>query len=547
MDLNKNQLFITGHKNPDTDSIVSAIAYTHLKNALGFNAVACRLGDLNDESEYLLERFEFDHPTLLKDARATLDEIEMDQGVTISIDASIKDAMEIISNKRQTVAVVDDRDQLLGLVTNTNLSHVAMGDTAVTIELLKKTSVKEIARAVNGKILHNPKIFDFNGKTSILALSKDILENYDLKSRLVIMGDDPESQRRAILKGAACIVLVWTEWVEDDILALAQEHNCAMIKSAHGAMNTSRYLLFAPSVREVMTTDVIGFNFNEFVEDVGRRMTKTRFRSYPVTDDHNRIYGFISRYHILNSQSKRLILVDHNEYSQSVEGVEEADILEVIDHHRIGDLSTIKPIYFRNEIIGSTASIVAKMFTENGVDIPKGIASLLLAALISDTLNLKSPTTTSQDHDIARRLEIISGLDRYVFAQEMYAATSSFKNKSYDEIINQDIKKFYISGKTVMVSQVVIYHFQELDEIIPEFKKVMEEYVRYHNLDLLVVVFTSIEDNGSILLSAGHLSEAVLDAFPQVEEGKGTFLQDVVSRKNQIIPSLSAAIENFVK
>ena len=547
MDLNKNQLFITGHKNPDTDSIVSSIAYTHLKNALGFNAVACRLGDLNDESEYLLERFEFDHPTLLKDARATLDEIEMDQGVTISIDASIKDAMEIISNKRQTVAVVDDRDQLLGLVTNTNLSHVAMGDTAVTIELLKKTSVKEIARAVNGKILHNPKIFDFNGKTSILALSKDILENYDLKSRLVIMGDDPESQRRAILKGAACIVLVWTEWVEDDILALAQEHNCAMIKSAHGAMNTSRYLLFAPSVREVMTTDVIGFNFNEFVEDVGRRMTKTRFRSYPVTDDHNRIYGFISRYHILNSQSKRLILVDHNEYSQSVEGVEEADILEVIDHHRIGDLSTIKPIYFRNEIIGSTASIVAKMFTENGVDIPKGIASLLLAALISDTLNLKSPTTTSQDHDIARRLEIISGLDRYVFAQEMYAATSSFKNKSYDEIINQDIKKFYISGKTVMVSQVVIYHFQELDEIIPEFKKVMEEYVRYHNLDLLVVVFTSIEDNGSILLSAGHLSEAVLDAFPQVEEGKGTFLQDVVSRKNQIIPSLSAAIENFVK
>lgn len=545
MKTDKDIVYICGHKHPDTDSIASAIAYAHLKRQLGLNAVACRLGELSDETEYVLDKLGFEQPVLLKDARATLDEIEMDDISTIHIDSSIKDAMDIVQKKRQTLGVVDDRGQLLGLVTNSNLSDVAMGDTAVTIELLKRTPVSNISKAIDGKLVYEPETFKFNGKTSIVALSQDKLGNYDLRERLVILGNDEESQIAAIEKGAACLVLVWSDWVTDRVIDLAKKHQCAIIRSTHGTMNTSRYLLFAPSVREVMTTNLTSFNINEFVEDVGRRMLKSRYRSYPVIDNENKLYGFVSRYHILNSSSKKLILVDHNEYSQSIEGVEDADILEVIDHHRIGDLSTVKPIYFRNEIIGSTSSIIAKMYLEHGVDMPENIAGLLQAALISDTLNLKSPTTTQQDINIMKTLESISGLDRFDFAQEIYEVTSSFKNKTYDEIINQDIKTFYISNKAVMVSQVVIYHFNELDSVFDDFRESVETYVENHRLDLLVVVFTSIEDNGSRIISAGNLKAAVHEAFPNGSGEHGTFLADVVSRKNQIIPRLAAAIESL--
>ncbi|MEG0416194.1 MAG: putative manganese-dependent inorganic diphosphatase [Erysipelothrix sp.] len=543
----KDLVHICGHRHPDTDSVVSAIAYAHLKNEIGIPAVACRLGKLSDETEFLLERFGFEAPMLLKDARATLDEIEMDEALSIHIDTSIKTAMEITEEKRQTLAVVDDRNQLLGVVTSSNLARVAMGDTAHTISLLKRTSAKAIARAIDGELIYNPVKFHFNGKTSIIAISKTKLENYELTDRLVIVGNDTDSQMTAIQKGAACIVMVWTDVIEEEVLDLARQYDCAVIKSTHGTMNTSRYLLFAPSVREVMTTDLVHYNFNEFVDDVGRSMLKTRYRSYPVVDDVGNIYGFVSRYHILNNTSKKIILVDHNEYSQSVEGAEDAEILEVIDHHRIGDINTVKPIYFRNEIIGSTASIITKLYNEHGVEIPKNVASLLLSALISDTLNLKSPTTTPQDFKIAMQLESISGLDRFDFAQEMYEATSGLKNKDYEDIINQDIKTFYISGKKIMVSQILIYHFTELDAIHDTFEDSMEDYVQKHGLDLLVVVFTSIADNGSIIVGAGALKSVVDDAFAVDSEGlERAVLQDVVSRKNQILPRLSMAIDAFV-
>ncbi len=537
-----SRVFIVGHRHPDTDSIVSAIAYAELKRRLGVDAVACRLGPVNDETNYVLERFGVEKPMLLKDARAVLGEIDMDPARTIHLSASIKDAMDAMSEDRRPLAVVDDKGHLIGIVTNSNLSYVAMGDTAHTIELLQRTPVENIARAIDGNLVYKPENFRFNGKTSIVAIAKSKLKHYELQDRLVIIGNDVESQLDAIAKGAACIVTVWTDEIDSKVIEAAKASQCAIIQSSHGSMNTSRYLLFSPSVQEVMTTDLVYFNFNEFVDDVGRKMLQTRFRSYPVVDNHNHVIGFVSRYHILNSPSKKLILVDHNEASQSVEGIEQAEVLEIIDHHRIGDLNTHKPIYFRNEIIGSTASIITKMYREHGIEIPKEIASILLAALVSDTLNLKSPTTTAQDYEIVAYLEEISGLNRFKFAKEMFESTSNLKNKSYREIINQDIKRFNISQQEVMVSQVLVYHFEELENIIDDFEDEMEAFVTAYRLDLLVVIFTSIEDNGSIILSAGKLEHAVSDAF-----GSGDhFLENVVSRKNQIIPKLSNVISKYV-
>lgn len=546
MTKDKNYRYIHGHRNPDTDSIVSSIAYAHLKNQLNQPAKACRLGAMNDETSYILDRFGFEAPILLKDARATLEEIEIDEPTSVHINTTIKEALEILENKRQTLAVVDDDGALVGVVTFSNIAKIAMGDTSHSIELLKRTSIENIVKAIDGTLIYVPNEFRYNGKTSIIAISQSKLSNYQLKDRLVIVGDDVDSQISAIEKGAAGLVTVWTEWIDERVIECAKKHDCAVVRSSHGTMNTSRYLLFSPSVSEVMNTNLITFNKNEFVSDVSVKMLQSRYRSYPVMNDDNSIYGFISRYHILNSTSKQLILVDHNEYSQSVEGIESADIVEVIDHHRIGDINTMKPIYFRNEIIGSTASIITKMYRENGVDMPKNIASILLSALISDTLNLKSPTTTPQDFEIADYLSKVSGHDRNILAQEIYQITSSLRNKSADQIINQDIKTFKLSGKTVMVSQVVVYQFTELNEIQDSFEKSMETYVENHSIDLLVVVFTSIESNGSIVVSSGKLKAAVESAFHSDEESYGGFLQDIVSRKNQIIPKLSASIARIV-
>ncbi|HZJ86958.1 MAG TPA: putative manganese-dependent inorganic diphosphatase [Erysipelothrix sp.] len=546
--INRQDLvFVVGHKYPDTDSIVSAIAYAHLKQMLGINAVACRLGPINDETEYLLERFNETKPLLLKDAKATLEEIEMDDVYTITIDTTIREAMDIMEETgRQALAVVNDKNQLLGVITNSDLSNVAVGDTNRTIDMLSRTSVENITKTIEGRLVYAPLDFSFNGKVSIVAIASTRLTHYELENRLVIIGNDVNAQINAIEKGAAGIITVWTDSIAPQVIEKAKEYECAVIMSSLGTLNTSRYLFFSATVNEVMTTDPIFFNKSEFVEDVGRKMLNTRYRAYPVLDDQNRVYGFVSRYHVLNRRSKRLILVDHNEYSQAVDGADEAEILEVIDHHRIGDLSTTKPILFRNEIIGSTASIITKIYRENNLEIPTNIAALLLAALISDTLNLKSPTTTPQDFEIAKYLSEVSALDRDMFAKDIFEVTSSLRKKSYHDIITQDIKKFTISGQHVMVSQVVVYEFSEVRKIVDDFEKGMDEFVKGNYLDLLVVVFTSVSDNGSIILGAGELKDAVKAAFPKGEGEKIAFFSDVVSRKNQIIPQLSVAISQYI-
>lgn len=544
----KRLVYVCGHRFPDTDSVVSAIAYAQLKRNLGTNAVACRLGEINDETRYVLDRFEVQKPILLKDARATLEEIEMDEPVTVKVDTTIKEAMEIMEQTgKRALAVVNDRNQLLGVVTNSNLAYVAIGDTADTIKMLQKTPVENLAKTINGKIVYAPLDFKFNGKVSIVAIASTKLQNYELQDRLVIIGNDTESQIEAVVRGAACIVTVWTDEIAPQVIEVAKEHNCAIIMSTHGSLNTSRYLFFSPSINQVMTTDVTYFNKSEFVEDVASRMMKSRYRAYPVVDDQNRIYGFISRFHVLNSKNKRVILIDHNEYSQSVEGVEGAEVLEVIDHHRIGDINTSKPIYFRNEIIGSTASIVTKMYKEAGVTLDDKTAGLLLAALISDTLNLKSPTTTPQDFEIAEQLEAISNINRHDFAREMFESTSSIKNKSYYDIITQDIKSFNLSNKKVMVGQVVVYEFNDVQKILDGFVQEMDEYVKSNHLDLLTIVFTSIVDNGSIILASGDMKVAVHEAFPNNDGERYSFFSDVVSRKNQIIPRLSFAISQYLR
>lgn len=542
---NSEKIYITGHRHPDSDSIVSAIAYTELKKRKGFDAVACRLGALNPETKYLLERFGFDEPMLFEDARSTLAEIALDPPITITSTTTIQEALEIMKTQnKQSLAIVNSKNKLMGMVTKSDLAEIGLSDTAVSISLLKETPTDYIAKTISGEVLYDDDERHFNGKVSVIAIAESRLKNYDLKDRLVIVGNDTDAQLAAIRKHAGILMVVWCDTIEPEVYELAQQMHCPIIKSGHGTMNTTRYLYFSPPVRLIMKTDLISFNINEFVEEVGMKMLKSRYRSYPVVDDENRFVGYVSRFHVLNQHNKKVILVDHNEFSQSVKSIEKADLLEIVDHHRISDIVTSRPIAFRNEIIGSTAAIIASIYFENQMEIPKRLAGLLLGAIISDTLKFKSPTTTEKDRGIAKVLAEIANLDIDAFAKEMFKLTSNISNRAVKDLIRQDIKKFEIDGKKVMIAQVIAYQVEDAKEIETELEKEMKAFVKGKGLDLLVMAFTSILENGSVFYAAGKLDYVVAEAFPNKEGEEHSFQADILSRKNQFVPLLSRAIIN---
>lgn len=544
--MKKNQpIYITGHRHPDTDSIASAIAYAKFKERKGYQAIPCRLGEINTETRYLLQRFQFNEPLLFEDARATLGEIEIDEPMTVSPMTTIMETLQLMEeNNKKSFGVVNDKGQLMGMITKSDLSEIGLGDTAIAIRLLKKTPTEFIAKTINGTILYNDSQRHFNGKVSVVAIAETRLKNYDLSDRLVIVGNDEDAQITAIQKGAGLLIIVWCDDVSPKVYEMAKKYHCPIIKSGHGSMNTTRYLYFSIPVKLIMKTSLVSFNINEIVEDAGRTMMKTRYRSYPVVDDKNRLQGYVSRYHILNQKNKNVILVDHNEFSQSVKGIDKAQLLEVIDHHRIGDIITSQPISFRNEIIGSTATIIASIYMENQMSIPANLAGLLLGAILSDTLKFKSPTTTEKDIGMAKALACIAGLEIEDFAKEMFKVSSSILNKTVEQLIEHDIKHFDIDGKHIMIGQVIAYDISEVEEIEDELMLAMNNYALLHGLDLLVIAFTSIFENGSVFYGSGELKHIVAEAFPNQKQEKHSFQADILSRKTQIVPAISQALLN---
>lgn len=544
MKQNNEVVYVVGHRHPDSDSICASIAYANLKREKGYNAIAARLGDVNHESEYLLSRFGFAKPVYLDDARSQLYEIEMDDPIIVNEETTILEAWNLMTEKgKPTLVVADEYNKLIGIVTMSNMSDVAMGDTAKSIELLKETPIDYISKSIKGKLLHAPHQTRLNGKVSIIAIAASKLDNYDLKDRLVIVGNDTQAQLDVIAKDAACLVVVWAPSVSPAVIAYATERGCAVILSGHGTMNTARYLFYSSPIKHVMSRNVVTFNKLEYVSEVSKKIIKSRHRAYPVVDDRGHIFGLVSRFHLLNARNKSIILVDHNEVSQSVENILEAQILEIIDHHRIGDIQTSMPINFRNQLVGSTSTIIALMYREQNVEIPSNIAGLLLGAILSDTLNFNSPTTTPTDKEVATMLANIAKIDIAVFAKELFSIGSSVINRTPQELIEYDIKEYVIANYRFRLGQVNIYDLNELAKIRSSLLVAMEAYCVEHKLDLLLMIFTSIEKNGSIMFVAGKEKWIVEEAYPTILQGSDIFIEHVVSRKKQIIPRLSLVIE----
>ncbi len=541
-----NKIYVTGHLNPHADSITAAIGYASYLRAQGKDAVPCRLGQLNDESRYLLERFGFEAPQLLETAKVRMDEIDLEEPISIRPDTTIWEAVQLMrEKKRESFCVTDDDGKIVGWVSQTDLAKIALSDTIDSMHMIKDTSTEFFCKTINGQLIYDDPERKLNGKVSIVTVTdKENLENYDVKERIVITGGKKKALETLLEKGAGMLIVIWAKQIDQKILDLAKERHCPIIISGYGAMNTSRYLYFAPPVHMMMSTKIIRFYSNELAEEVEKKMGRTRFRSYPVVDDKDRFIGYVSRMQIMNYKNKKLILVDHNEFSRSVNGIEKAEVLEVIDHHRVTDFSTPRPVSFRNEIVGSTSTIIATIFRENQVSIDENLAGLLLGGLLSDTMDLRTPTTTDKDRQTANILAALANVDREELADALFSLSEA-ESKSIADMIGRDCMFKDKQGYRMLIAKMNVRSVEQYVERADEVQQSLDRLTRTKEVDLGVLAITSAVENGSILFSSGDRAEWVQEAFPNKADETHSFQKGIVSRKAQIVPKVSEVIDKY--
>jgi manganese-dependent inorganic pyrophosphatase len=539
-------IYITGHKNPDTDSVCAAIGYSELKKKLGYNTHASRLGDLNRETQFILNYFGLESPELLTTVKTQVSDLNIDKVIPVSPDVSIKTAWMLMKkNNVKTIPVVDDNERLIGIVTLSDITNKYMDALENNILAASKTPIRNILETLNAKIIKgSQKDFNTSGKVVVAALAPDQLHAFVDKGDIVITGNRTDSQLFSIEFGANCIVVTGGSEVEKDVLEAAEKANCIVMVTPNDTFTTARLINQSIPVQYVMTTEnIVSFNLDDFVDEIKDKMLQTRYRSYCVVDENYRIKGLVSRYHLISQNRKKIILLDHNEKAQSVHGIDEAEILEIIDHHRVADIQTGSPIYFRNEPVGSTSTIVANIYFENGIRPAKNIAGILCAAILSDTLKFKSPTCTFIDKMTAERLAEISGIDIESFALEMFKAGSSLQGRTPEEIFHQDYKDFTLGKYRIGIGQVNTMDTESLGETKKDLLKYMEKVYNSKNYNLVMLLLTDIIKEGSEVLFYGDDKELIAKAFG-VEPGEhSVYLPGVVSRKKQVVPPLSSAVE----
>lgn len=549
MGLNQEKkVWIIGHKNPDTDSICAAIAYADLKNKV---SNIChepkRAGSINEETRYVLNRFQVEEPELVTDVRAQIKDISFRQLAGVSDHISLKLAWELMSTENVVTLPVTTKDnRLCGLIVTRDIatSHMDVYDNRILATA--KTSYKNIAQTLKGNFLAgNEHAYFTKGKVVIETSSPDWMEEYMEGDDLVILGGHSKSQIRAIEHNASCLVVCSGFAVSKEVLALAEKRDCVVIGSPYDTFTVARLIHQSMPVKHFMTKEnLIQFDLDDYVDDVKEVMSKVRHRDFPITDEENNYVGMISRRYLFNTQKKKIILVDHNEKTQAVDGIGGAEILEIIDHHRLGSLETISPVFFRNQPLGCTSTIVYQMYREKDIEISKKIAGILCAAIISDTLMFRSPTCTAVDRAAAEELANIAGIDIEILAKNMFQAGSDFNRKTPEELLYQDFKTFTIDRYEFGVAQLSAMSKEELETVREKIKGCMESALSERKLDMVFVMLTDIFEESTILISAGDDAEAIITrAFSAIREEDGFLLKGVVSRKKQLIPALMAAIQ----
>lgn len=548
----KKRIYVIGHKNPDTDSICSAIAYANLKNCLnkekGREYVPKRAGQVNEETLFVLDYFKTDPPGYVSDIRPQVRDIEFRETQGIDANLSLKKAWDLMRESRIVTLPVTKKNKLEGVITIGDIAYSDMDVYDSTTLSSAKTSYKNILETLDGEmIVGDPDGYFDKGKIIIATANPDMMENYIEENDMVLLGNRYESQLCAIEMGAGCIIVGMGSPVSMTIRKIAKDRGCRIIVTPYDTFVISKLIGHSMPVNHFMTKadKLITFTTEDFVDDIQNIMAKKRFRDFPILDHKNRFVGMVSRRNLLDLERKKLILVDHNEKTQAVDGFEEAEILEIIDHHRLGNIETLGPIFFRNQPVGCTATIITQMYQENKIDIDPKIAGLLCSAILSDTLMFRSPTCTPMDQYMAEFLAKIAGIEVEPYAKKMFTAGSNLKEKSPEEIFYQDFKKFTGYEKEFGVGQISSMDEEELGEIKDKLLPYMKKVCKEQGLDMIFFMLTNILDESTDLLLVGDedVSEIIQSAFHITPEADCAYLKGVVSRKKQFIPSVLTGIQ----
>lgn len=540
------RVIVVGHKNPDTDSICSSIAYATLKRKLtGREYVPMRAGHLNMETQYVLNRFGVTVPDYITDVSTQVRDIEIRQTEGVSSQISLKKAWTLMKQQNVVTLPITEDKTLAGLITISDIatSYMEVYDSKILAEA--KTPYSNILETIDGTLIVGSAegVYD-RGKVLIAAANPDLMENYIEENDLVILGNRYESQLCAIEMNAGCIIVCEGATVSRTIQMLAKEHNCTIISTPHDTYTVARLINQSMPIEHFMVRDhLITFQKDAYVDEVRNIMAQKRNRDFPILNHKGEYCGMISRRNLLNMRRKQVILVDHNEKNQAVDGVEDAEILEIIDHHRLGTIETMSPVFFRNQPLGCTATIIYQMYLENDVEIDKTTAGLLCAAIISDTLMYRSPTCTAMDRSAAEALAKIAEVDVTEFAGEMFEAGSDLKSKSAEEIFYQDFKKFSAGNVTFGVGQINSLNALGLEELKERLIPYMEKTYKEMGMDMVFFMLTNIIRESTEVLYIGNNAENLLEnAFHAKSKERGFVLNDVVSRKKQLIPAIVAAL-----
>ena len=552
-ELNRKTMVI-GHRNPDTDSICSAICYANLKQAVtGEEYMPARAGHVNGETQFVLDYFGAEEPQLVEDVRTQVRDIEIRKTKGVADNISLKRAWNIMQeNNVVTIPSVREDGTLEGLITVGDSTKTYMNIYDSSILSKANTQYSNIIETLEAElIIGSAEAYFDQGKVLIAAANPDLMEFYIEPHDLVILGNRYESQLCAIEMGADCIIVCEGAAVSMTIKKIAQERGCTIIATTYDTYTAARLINQSMPISYFMTREhLITFNSDDYIDEIREVMASKRHRDFPILDKDGRYLGMISRRNLLGAKGKQVILVDHNEKNQAVAGIENAEILEIIDHHRLGTIQTMSPVFFRNQPLGCTATIIYQMYQEAGIKVEPKIAGLLCSAIVSDTLLFRSPTCTPVDEMAARALADIAGIDIEKYAMEMFSAGSNLKDKSDEEIFYQDFKRFTSGKVTIGVGQITSLNGGELDKLKGRMEAFMEKALENNGLDMIFFMLTNILTETTELICEGQGAlQLAGKAFHQdiellEEEGlKEPVLRlpGVVSRKKQLIPELMLA------
>ena len=547
-----SEIFVIGHRNPDTDAICSAIGYAEFKRRTGMpEAVAARCGDTNDRINFVLETFGVPPPKFIADVSPKVRDVMQAHVLSVTADATAAEALGLMDEHDiRVLPVLDEDRRCRGLLSLFKLSkflfpaaHRQMDSRRVL------SSLNNLAKTLGGQLLvghdadREEEMILMISAMRIESFTKR-MDNFQLDRLAVVIGDRTNVQEVAVQKGVRVLIVTGDSPIEPSIIEAAKQNRVSLISSPHDTLTTASLCRSAVAVRHMIHENFLSLREDAALKDVKAEASASTFAAFPVTDEEGRTVGVLSKADFLKPVERKLILVDHNELSQAVQGADEVEILEIIDHHRLGALTTQQPILFRNEPVGSTSTIVADCFFRHGVEMPKAVAGLLLAGLVSDTLNLTSPTTTARDSEILGKLEKIADVNAREFTDKLFASGSLLTLKPAPQAITTDAKEYRENGATFSVAQIEEVGFDQFWKRKDELLAALEDYRRGRNYLFAALMVTDVTSQQSLMLVAGQ--KKFVDRIDYPEPQPGVFeLRDVVSRKKQLLPYLTHCLQRM--